>query len=144
MRKDYERLRGQRVAVVGGGAGQREGGLDDVEARHLLGFRGRVGATGGGVGAGVFDGGVMRAEEVAVEAQHAAGLGVVGERAGAEDGVGAVLRDRRVLDEAGLRDGDQYEENGDDRHRGKIEATINNAGRALDLIESGTTLQEHF
>lgn len=30
------------------------------------------------------------------------------------------------------------------RHRGKIEATINNAGRALDLIESGTTLQEHF
>jgi len=30
------------------------------------------------------------------------------------------------------------------RHRGKIEATINNAGRALDLIESGITLQEHF
>lgn len=30
------------------------------------------------------------------------------------------------------------------RHRGKIEATINNAGRALDMIESGLTLREHF
>lgn len=30
------------------------------------------------------------------------------------------------------------------RHRGKIEATINNAGRALDLIETGTSLQDHF
>ncbi len=30
------------------------------------------------------------------------------------------------------------------RHRGKIEATINNAGRALDMIESGLTLHEHF
>lgn len=30
------------------------------------------------------------------------------------------------------------------RHRGKIEATINNAGRALDLIESGTRLRDHF
>ena len=30
------------------------------------------------------------------------------------------------------------------RHRGKIEATINNAGRALDLIESGVTLHGHF
>ena len=95
--------RGRAETVIGGGAGQREDGLDDVEARHLLGFGGRVGATGGGVGAGVFDGGVMGAEEVAVEAQHAAGLGVIGERAGAEDGVGAVLGDRGVLDPAGLR-----------------------------------------
>ena len=91
--------------VVGGGAGQREDGFDDVEARHLLGFGGRVGATGGGVGAGVFDGGVVGAEEIAVEAQHAAGLGVIRERAGAEDGVGAVLRDRGILDPAGLRVG---------------------------------------
>lgn len=30
------------------------------------------------------------------------------------------------------------------RHRGKIEATINNAGCALDMIESGVTLREHF
>ncbi len=30
------------------------------------------------------------------------------------------------------------------RHRGKIEATINNAGRALDMIETGLTLHEHF
>lgn len=30
------------------------------------------------------------------------------------------------------------------RHRGKIEATINNAGRALYMIESGIMLREHF
>lgn len=30
------------------------------------------------------------------------------------------------------------------RHRGKIEATINNAGRALDMIESGLSLQDYF
>lgn len=30
------------------------------------------------------------------------------------------------------------------RHRGKIEATINNAGRALDMIESGLSLHDHF
>lgn len=30
------------------------------------------------------------------------------------------------------------------RHRGKIEATINNAGRALDMIESGQSLHDYF
>lgn len=30
------------------------------------------------------------------------------------------------------------------RHRGKIEATINNAGRALEMIESGVTLMDYF
>ena len=92
-------------AVIGGGASQREGGFDDVETRHLLSLLGRVGAAGGGIGAGVFDGGVMRPEEIAVEAQHAAGLGVIRQRAGAEDGVAAILGDGRVFDPAGLRVG---------------------------------------
>ena len=92
-------------AVIGGGASQREGGFDDVETRHLLGLLGRVGTAGGGIGAGVFDGGVMRPEEIAVETQHATGLGVIRQRAGAEDGVGAILGDRSVFDPAGLRVG---------------------------------------
>ena len=115
--------------VVGGGAGQREDGFDDVEARHLLGFGGRVGATGGGVGAGVFDGCVMGAEEVAVEAQHAAGLGVIRERAGAEDGVGAALRDRGVFDPAGLRVGGL--------ERGDEAGARGRSGRAGEESETG-------
>ena len=137
-------VRGRRAeTVIGGGASQREGRFDDVETCHLVGLLGRVGTAGVRIGAGVFDGRVMRPEEIAVEAQHAAGLGVIRQRAGAEDGVGAILRDRRVFNPAGLRVGGL--ETGDETSAGRRSGWASEKGEAgtgVSLGGGGETAHE--
>ena len=129
--------------VVGGGTGEGESRFDDVETRHLVGLLGRIGAAGGRISAGVFDGRVMRPEEIAVEAQYAAGLGVIRQRAGAENGVGAILGDRRVFDPAGLRVG-SLEASDETGTRGRSGRTgkEGEAGTGVGLGGGGETAHE--
>ena len=89
--------------VIGGGAGQREGRFDDVESGHLLSLFSAVGASGGGVGAGVFDSRVVHAQEITVKAQDAASFRIIRQHARTEDGFRAILGDGSVFNPAGLR-----------------------------------------
>ena len=120
-------------AVVGRSAGQREGRFDDVEAGHRFGVCRRVGATCGRVGPRGFDDGVTGAKEVSVEAEDATSLSKIRQGAGTQDGVGAVLGDRRVLDETSLRQRSLH--GGDDAGAGR------GSGRTGEERETSTTIR---